>query len=80
MFGYIEITREENSKLKDKASREGFINNQAFSDFKVDLIAFFKDLAKKYFATNAEYDFKREQQNDLIKLAEAARQEHEKDI
>lgn len=80
MFGYLEITREDNEKLKDKSSREGFINNQAFRDFKTDLIAFFKDLAKKYFATKAEYDYKRDQQEDLREKSEAAQQERERDI
>lgn len=79
MFGYIEITREENEKLKDKSSREGFINNAAFRDFKTDLISFFDDLAKKYFADTAEYDYKKEQQDELQKLAEAEQQEHERD-
>lgn len=79
MFGYIEITREENEKLKDKSSREGFINNAAFRDFKTDLIVFFDDLAKKYFADTAEFDYKKEQQDDLQKLAEAEQQEHERD-
>ncbi len=80
MFGCIEITREQNPKLKDKSSREGFITNASSREFKNDLIAFFKDLAKKYFSTNAEYDYKKEQQDDLRKLADAARQEHERDI
>ncbi|QYH38467.1 hypothetical protein GYM62_06510 [Algoriphagus sp. NBT04N3] len=79
MFGYLEITRKDNGKLKDKSSREGFINNQAFRDFKTDLIAFFKDLAKKYFATKAEYDYKRDQQDDLKERAEAEHQEQERD-
>ncbi len=79
MFGYIEITRGLNEKLKDKSSREGFINNQAYRDFKTDLIAFFKDLARKYFATNAEYGYKNEQQEDLRVKAEAEKQEHERD-
>ena len=80
MFGYIEITRDKNGKLKDKSSREGFITNAASRDFRNDIVAFFKDLAKKYFATNSEYDYKREQQEDLVKLADAAKQEHERDI
>jgi len=80
MFGCIEITRLQNPKLKDKSSREGFITNSASREFKGDLIAFFKDLAKKYFSNTAEYDYKREQQEDLVKLADAARQEHERDI
>ena len=80
MFGYIEITREENPNLKDKSSREGFINNAAFRDFKTDLVAFFKDLAKKYFATRASFDYKREQQEELKELAVAEQQEKQKDI
>lgn len=80
MFGYIEITRQTNDKLKDKSSREGFINNAAFRDFKIDLIGFFDDLAKKYFSDTAEYDYKKDQQEELSKLADAERQEHERDI
>lgn len=80
MFGYIEITRNANLNLKDKSSREGFINNAAFRDFRADLIAFFKDLAKKYFATKAEYDYKREQQEEIKELAEAEQQEKQRDI
>lgn len=79
MFGCIEITREQNPKLKDKSSREGFITNVASRDFRNDLVSFFRDLAKKYFSTNAEYDYKREQQDELHKLAEAEQQEQERD-
>lgn len=80
MFGYIDITRKNNPKLIDKSSREGFITNVASRDFKLDLIAFFKDLSKKYFATKAEYSYKEEQKNELIKLALSQKKEHEKDI
>lgn len=80
MFGYLEIYRNKNEKLKDKSSREGFINNVAYKDFKIDLIAFFKDLAKKYFATHAEYEYKNEQQDELEKLSETAKLEHQRDI
>lgn len=80
MFGYIEITRKDNANLKDKSSREGFINNAAFRDFRIDLVAFFKDLAKKYFATKAVYDYKREQQAELKKLSFAEQQEKQRDI
>lgn len=79
MFGSIEITREKNPKLKDKSSREGFITNAASRDFQNDLISFFKDLARKYFGTDAEYDYKRDQQEELKKLAEAEQQEQERD-
>lgn len=79
MFGCIEISRHNNPRLSDKSSREGFITNVASRDFRNDLIAFFKDLAKKYFGTDAEYDYKRDQQDELKKLAEAERQEQERD-
>lgn len=80
MFGYIEISRKENEKLKDKSSREGFINNAAYRDFRTDLISFFKDLAKKYFATKAEFDYKKTQQEELEKQAQIAEQERQRDI
>jgi len=51
LFGYIEINREINSSLKDKAGREGFIENKAYREFKEDLISFFIDLSKRYFRT-----------------------------
>jgi signal transduction histidine kinase len=65
MFGFIAISRENNSQLKDKAGREGFINNIAYREFKEDLIAFFIDLARKYFATKAEYQYKTIQQKEI---------------
>lgn len=79
MFGYMDITRAGNPKLKDKSSREGFITNIASRDFKSDLIAFFEDLAKKYFATHAEEPYKKLQQAELKKLADAERQEKERE-
>lgn len=54
MFGYLELSRTRNSQLKDKSSREGFINNAAYRVFKDDLIAMFIDLAKEYFADKAK--------------------------
>lgn len=51
IFGYIEISREENPGLKDKAGREGFIVNQAYREFQKDLIEFFVDLSKRYLRT-----------------------------
>jgi len=65
MFGFIAISRESNYQLKDKAGREGFINNNSYREFKEDLIAFFIDLAKKYFRTDAEYEYKATQQKEF---------------
>ena len=52
MFGYIGLTRKTNEHLKDKASREGLINNSYYRAFRNDLIQFFKELADEYFATS----------------------------
>ncbi|WP_224995028.1 ATP-binding protein [Cesiribacter sp. SM1] len=79
MFGYIEISRDLNKRLVDKSSREGFVNNLAYRDFKSELIAFFKDLAKKYFATSSEFDYKNQQKEEIRKMSEAESQEKERD-
>jgi signal transduction histidine kinase len=78
MFGYIEIAREGNEKLKDKASREGFINNVAYRDFTKDLRDFFIDLAKTYFRKDATSDIRTEQKEQLQKAIESEKQENEK--
>ncbi len=51
IFGYIEISRDNNPQMKDKAGREGFIVNRAYREFQEDLIAFFIDLSTRYFRT-----------------------------
>lgn len=54
MFGYIAITRNGNSKLIDKSSREGLIVNAAYTAFKNDLENFFIELAQEYLGTDAK--------------------------
>lgn len=49
MYGYIDISREKNRGLTDKAGREGFITNKAYREFQDDLIQFFTDLSLTYF-------------------------------
>jgi len=79
MFGYIEITRESNRNLYDKAGREGFVNNVGYREFKTDLESFFIDLAKKYFGTNAESDIKNTQKDELKAASKNEKDEHEKE-
>ncbi|MEX1013742.1 MAG: ATP-binding protein [Candidatus Paceibacterota bacterium] len=47
-IGYIDISRETNSSLRDKAGREGFIQNKAYRQFRDDLIEFFIDISVRY--------------------------------
>lgn len=53
MFGYVGLSREKNSALKDKSSREGLINNSKYRAFKSDLEFILIDLAKTYFSDKA---------------------------
>ncbi|AYW90039.1 regulator [Yersinia pseudotuberculosis] len=49
MFGAIELTKEENFDLKEKAGREGFIENKAYKQLKAILENFFIQVASDYF-------------------------------
>lgn len=68
LIGYIEISREKNPKLKDKAGREGFIVNQAYREFREDLISFFIDLSKRYFRTSSESETPTLRQEQVISI------------
>lgn len=56
-IGYIDIQRSLNPMLKDKAGREGFIQNKAYREFKEDLIEFFIDIAKRYLRSGNDDKF-----------------------
>ena len=56
-IGYIDLTRDKNSNLIDKAGREGFIQNKAYREFKDDLIEFFIDIAKRYMRSGRDEKF-----------------------
>lgn len=49
MFGVINISQKENSDLKEKAGREGFIENRAFKQLQEILKNFFLQLAADFF-------------------------------
>ncbi|MBI1222889.1 MAG: ATP-binding protein [Bacteroidetes bacterium] len=49
MFGVVDISREENYKLKEKAGREGFIENKAYRQLQDILKNFFVQLAADFF-------------------------------
>lgn len=54
MFGRIAITRENNSNLKDKAGREGFIENRASKLFREIVEKILLDSAYKYFGRESK--------------------------
>jgi hypothetical protein len=55
-MGYIDISRETNPSLRDKAGREGFIQNKAFRQFRDDLIEFFIDISVRYMRKTPQDD------------------------
>ncbi|GBC59596.1 hypothetical protein DENIS_0535 [Desulfonema ishimotonii] len=70
MFGYITVSRERNSKLKDKAGREGLLNNPAYRQFRGGLIDFFSTIALRYFAQTEEFQEKKEKIKQKAALIE----------
>lgn len=78
MFGTIEVTREKNSKLVEKAGREGFQQNKAYREFRAILMHFFVQLAADFFrggGERAEPYLRRKEELDRL---ETARREREK--
>lgn len=49
MMGYIDINHDNNSRLSEKAGREGFIENKAYRQLREILINFFLQLAGDFF-------------------------------
>lgn len=74
MFGAIELTKNNNSDLKEKAGREGFIENKAYKQLKAILENFFIQIASDYFndkgdqsSTFIEKRARQQRENELLK-------------
>ena len=52
-FGRIGVSRSENSALKDKAGREGLVDNRAFREMRLLVVEFLKYSARKFFGTDS---------------------------
>ncbi|SEP36783.1 ATP-binding protein [Mucilaginibacter sp. OK283] len=79
MFGFIELERNKNEYLKDKSSREGLINNAPYRAFKNDLEAFFIDLAKEYFSSEAKKNVFLNKKNELKDQSEAIKKDKKRE-
>lgn len=76
MFGAIQITRENNSQLIEKAGREGFQENKAYRQFRDILIKLFTHIAADFFrewanSPKAEYFLERRAELERIHKAQA---------
>src|SRR5690554_497057 len=76
MFGTINITHVGNSKLVEKAGREGFIENKAYRQLQAILKNFFIQLAADFFDEKGKtsqsefYNEKKDERNNLYKALE----------
>lgn len=53
-FGRVAFSQAENPNLRDKAGREGLIDNQARRELKLLIIGLLKETARKYFGSDSE--------------------------
>ncbi|GMV42592.1 MAG: hypothetical protein AMXMBFR64_43080 [Myxococcales bacterium] len=53
-FGAVALTRRDNPHLRDKAGREGIIDNQAAREFKLLVVELLRTLARRYFGSDAD--------------------------
>ncbi|MEI6234142.1 MAG: ATP-binding protein [Planctomycetota bacterium] len=81
-FGRVAITRASNANLKDKAGREGFIDNQARREFRNLVVEILKTTAQRFFGTDAQV--RKDYLPDIVtankaaKDAEVSTQDHRK--
>ena len=54
LFGRVVITRDDNPQLRDKAGREGLVDNAARRAFKRLVIGLLREMALRYFGTDSE--------------------------
>lgn len=71
MFGYVDISRQRNPRLVDKAGREGLIQNAAFRDFREVLIEFFSDIALRHFKKGELFGRTKQELKEKTKLLDA---------
>jgi signal transduction histidine kinase len=52
-FGHVAFSRQENPALRDKAGREGLVDNRAFREMKLLIQQLLRETARKYFGTDS---------------------------
>ena len=78
MFGAVSLSTERNAALKEKAGREGFTEDRAYSDFKRLLINLFEELAATFFRAESPRVDAYEKGRERLKREEALRKERDK--
>lgn len=70
-FGRVSITRSENPNLRDKAGREGLVDNRAFRELRILVIGLLIEFAYRYFGSDS--DIRKEMMPEIMKANAAAR-------
>jgi len=78
IYGTIEITAKANSKLVEKAGREGFQENKAYREFREIIENLLIQLAADYFRTEGKYSSVYIEGKEKIRRVEKAKKEIEK--
>jgi signal transduction histidine kinase len=79
MIGAIELNRQDNGKLVEKAGREGFQENKAYREFREILINFFIQLAADFFRSGGQYSDTWQETRDELNRLDQARKKQEKE-
>ncbi|WP_298268297.1 ATP-binding protein [Geobacter sp.] len=80
IYGAVCLTREENSRLQEKAGREGFQKDKVYRQLKDILEHLFVQLAADFFRKDADFgDYFRERKTELDRL-ENARRKRDKQV
>ena len=77
IFGVVEVTQEDNPRLKEKAGREGFLENSAYRQLKSILKNFFIQVAADFFRPGgpiAERYLERKAELERLELARRKRE------
>lgn len=78
IFGAVSLSTEHNATLKEKAGREGFTEDRAYSDFKRLLINLFEELAATFFRAKSPRVEAYEKGRERLRREDALRNERDK--
>lgn len=77
IFGVVELSRDKNSELNEKAGREGFLENRAYRQFRDILKHFFVQIAADFFRQEGVFADKYEERKSELERLELARRRRE---
>lgn len=80
MFGVVELTRADNSALREKAGREGFASNEAYRQFRDILKSFFHQVAVDFFRAGGTLSETYYEQREELERLDKARDRRSRQV